>query len=215
MIIKFEFEIHSDNTEPDRYATLYHGEIFDYADDDDDDDCVEPDVKVGEIDIYLISRGRIVDDYESLFETMDSMSSETMACYEAIIDEKTNDWKDEVQLLIGEDRMIHYDIMLIKRLELEEEFRGKGIGKRAAIEVVKTLGANCAVLVCKPFPLQYMGYGDPDHAEERAAPGFETKRLAALEKVCSFWRKVGFEKIPSSDHYAWTNDDFLVSESNG
>jgi hypothetical protein len=50
MIVRFEFEIHSDNTEPNRYATMYHGQIFDYA---DDDDCGEPNVKVGELTYIL------------------------------------------------------------------------------------------------------------------------------------------------------------------
>ena len=210
MRIKFEFAIDSENDEPNRYVTLYSGQIFDYG--EDNEGCDEPDVKVGEVDLFMISRGRILDDHESLFDAMDDVSSDTMACYEAIINQKTDDWKNQVRTISGEDRMISWDIMLIKRLELGKEFRGKGLGKRAALEVVKTIGANCAVIVCKPFPLQYTGSGDAERTEERAAPGYEKKRRAAFRKVTLFWKDVGFAKIPSSDHYVWANDNFLADE---
>jgi GNAT superfamily N-acetyltransferase len=126
-----------------------------------------------------------------------------MECYDAILDHETNDLREEVEQLIGEDATFSYDILLIKRLELEEKFRGRGLGKLVALEVIRTLGPNCAVIVCKPFPLQYLGYLGPEYAEDRATPGYESKRLAAFRKVASFWKKVGFRKLPSSDHYVW------------
>jgi GNAT superfamily N-acetyltransferase len=201
MVIKFELQIRCEDSEPSRYVSLYRGTIVDYP--IEPDGHGEPNVEVGEVQVYLVNRGRIIDEHGSLFDAMDATSSETMDCYEAIIDQQTDDWKDEVQSLIGEDAMISYDILLINRLELKEEFRGKGIGARVAREVINALGPNCAVIACKPLPLQYVGYLGREHTEERAAPGYEKKRLAALRKVAAFWKKVGFRKLSSSDHYVW------------
>lgn len=204
MMIKFELEVWCGNTEPAHYVSHYRGEVFGYDDaDEDEEELDEPDVRLGTIDVLYVNRNRILNENESLFEAMDDFSSETMECYEAIIDQETNDWKDEVQVLIGEGGMVNYDILIINRLELEEKFRGKSIGEQVARQVINTLGSNCGVIVCKPFPLQYRGYGAPEHAKDRAAPGYERKRRDAFSKVANFWTKVGFQKLPSSDHYIW------------
>jgi hypothetical protein len=202
--IKFEFEVKCDYSEPNRYVHIYQGQIFGKDDSDTDHESnSESDVRLGEVEVYLVTYGRIINERSSLFEAMDAASSETMECYEAIIDQETNNWKEEVQSLIGEDGLVMYDILLINRLELNERYRGKGIGAQVALEVIKALGSNCAVIACKPFPLQYRGSGEPEHAKDRAVPGYEQKRRVAFRKVSAFWKKVGFKKLPSSDHCIW------------
>lgn len=202
MIIKFETEIWCGDDEPSRYVLHYQGTILGFDDDENDDDAGsgEPSVKIGEIDVFHVDRVRIINERESFYASMDE-SSDTRECYEALIDQKSGDWKDEVKDLIGEDALINENLLLIKRLELEERFRAKGIGSKVARQVVDSFGSTCAVIVCKPFPLQYNGYRFPENEDERKVPGYEQKRRAAFSKVASFWKSAGFRKLPSSEIY--------------
>jgi hypothetical protein len=204
--VRFQLEVSSDDTDPTSFVSFYKGEVFgeDDSDDDLDDEFCGNEVKVGEIDLYLVNRGRIIDEGASLFEAMDATSSETMECYEALIDQETEDWKQEVQELISEDGLVLNDILLIRRLELVENLRGRGIGATVAAAAIRVLGSNCAVITCKPFPLQYEGWGDPSKAAERVAEGFERKRDEAFRKVSEFWVEAGFKPLPGSGHYVWS-----------
>lgn len=206
MIIKFNLEIWCGNDEPDRYVRHYQGTILGFDEEDEDADYGEPDLKMGEIDISHVDRIRVINEYQSFWEVMDEFS-ETRQCYKALIDEASGDWKDEVKDLIGEDALIYDNLLLINRLEIEERFRGKGIGAKVAREVIDSFGSTAAVIACKPFPLQYRGYREPGR---RNAPGYERKRRAAFRKVAAFWKKVGFEKLPSSGYYVWSPLDFVT-----
>jgi GNAT superfamily N-acetyltransferase len=207
LIIKFQLTIDCADTEPDHYLSHYHGEIFGSLEDEEDEMIgAEPDIKLGEINAFLVPAGRIANDGESLFEAMDAASSTTLECYEAVIDQNTDDWKDEVRTLIGEDRAILSDILLIESLKIEEQYRGQGIGRTVAEKVIKVLGDQCAVIACKPFPLQYTGYLSPEYAEQRAMQDYEAKRHTAFQKVALFWSEQGFTKLASSDIYVLSEE---------
>jgi hypothetical protein len=203
MLIRFELELMCGEVEPGRYISTYRGKIFDYPEsvDEDNDGSEEPNVKIGEIELYYVDQTRIINEGESLYETMDCMSVETVNCYEALVDQDEGGWKEEVQQLISEDALIRDNILLINRLDIEEPFRGKRKGAEVVQEVISRFGSTCAVVVCKPFPLQYRGYESEENAAERETPGYETKRVAAFRAVAQFWKNLGFQKLPSSDHY--------------
>ncbi len=210
MNIKFGLELWCGNDEPNGYVYQYRGEIFDYEEEEDDNDdlgCDEPNVKVGEIEVFYVDRVRIINERGSFYEAMDDISSDTRECHAALIDDESDDWKEEVTALISEDALIHDNVLLINRLQIEEQFRGRGLGAKVVHEIIKTFGSQCAVIVCKPFPLQYRGYRSEENAEARSAPGQEQKRRAAFRKVAAFWKSVGFRKLASSEHYVWQSDE--------
>jgi hypothetical protein len=206
MLIRFELEFSCGDEEPSRYISVYRGEISDYpeSDEEDDEGYSEQDVKIGEIELCYVDRSQIVNERESLYEAMDCMSSDTMSCYEALIDQDENDWKEEVQELIGEDAAVNLNILLINRLHIEEPFRCKGKGAEVIREVIRRFGSTCAVIVCKPFPLQFRGYESDRNDAEQKTPHYEQERLKAFQKVADFWKNIGFRKLPSSEHYVWT-----------
>jgi len=142
MIIKFALEVWCGNDEPNRYVYQYRGEILDYEDEEDEDvGSGDPNVKVGEVEVFYVDRMRIIDDGESVFAAMDDTDSDAMRCYEALIDQEYGDWKEEVKELIGEDALIHDNLLIMNRLNIEERFRGKGIGAKVADEVIKTFSS--------------------------------------------------------------------------
>jgi GNAT superfamily N-acetyltransferase len=205
LMVRFNLDVWCGNPEPHRFISAYHGEVFIDEDSigvDGDVDSDEPSIKVGEIDLCLVDRTGILNEHESLFEAMD-MSFETFQYYEALIDEHTHDWKEEVADLVGENALSCHNILLIKRLELAKRFRGQGIGREVVQEVIQRFGSTCAVIICKPFPLQYSGCKTPENEQEQKAPLYKRTRREAFAMVASFWKKMGFWKLPSSDHYVW------------
>jgi hypothetical protein len=76
---------------------------------------------------YLVMRGRAMDEGENLFEAMDSISSSTLECFEALFDHESGEWKKSVEGLYGEEVPGH-DVVFIETIELEPAYRGKGIG---------------------------------------------------------------------------------------
>lgn len=198
MIIKFGMEIWCGSDEPNRCVYRYNGEILGWEEDDDSD---EPNVKLGEIDVYYCDRIRALDEGQGFWAAMDDAGHDTMECYEALIDQKTGDWKRAVREFVGEDALIMDNVLLINRLELEERFRGKGLARKVVDEVIKTFRSQCAVIACKPFPLQYSGYMSSENESEVKSPDDEKRRRGAFKKVAAFWRAAGFRKLPSSEFY--------------
>ena len=83
--------------------------------------------------------------------------------------------------------------MLIERLELVPEYRGRALGKSIALRAIQKFGDNCGIITCVPVPLQFSGLGPTD----RKPSGM----TVAQRRVRGFWEGVGFVRIPRSDYY--------------
>jgi GNAT superfamily N-acetyltransferase len=174
---------------------IYDGEILEPE--DDSDECA----KIGEISVYLLQRDRIMEEGESAFEAMDSLSASTREAYDALFHEETGDWKEEVTAIYEPDFITQLNLLMIESIKLEPRFRRKGIGAQVVREIIATVGASCGIVACKPFPLQYSGWCDKDKAKLREQPGFEKERRVAFNKIAKYWSNLGFQKLPSSDFY--------------
>ena len=194
--IRFTVQVDCEDQEPSRVVPAFHGEVFEYRDDSDEE------IKIGRIDGYLVLRGRAMDEGENLFDAMDSISSSTLECFEALFDHESGEWKKSVEGLYGEEVPGH-DVVLIETIELEPVYRGKGIGAQVVRQTIATLGSSCGLVACKPFALQYANWIDEKNSAVREQPGFEAKRLADFGKVAQFWRDLGFRNVPDSDFYTF------------
>jgi hypothetical protein len=146
MVIQFELEFPCEDDEPSRYISTYRGEIFDYpeSDEEDDDAYSEPTVKIGEIELFYVDQTRIINENGSLYQAMDCISVDTLSCYEALIDQDEEDWKEEVQQFIGDNGLFRNNILLINRLHIEEPFRCKRKGcSRSHQQIQLNLCCDC------------------------------------------------------------------------
>jgi GNAT superfamily N-acetyltransferase len=182
-VVHFSIHVACENDEPDRVMPAIHGDIFLYGEDG------SPETKIGYIEALWVQAGRALNEGESLLEAMDSVSNECEECFCALLEHETEDWKPEVVELYGEEPE-YSDILFIERLELEPQFRGKGIGARVVDVTVKTFAQSCGLVACKPFPLQHMG-------NEKASSGPD------LAKVRNFWTGCGFRNVPGSDIFTF------------
>jgi GNAT superfamily N-acetyltransferase len=185
--LEFNASISQDDGEPDDFITVYRGDVIAIGDDDEQ--------KIGIVSIYMVERGRALDEGQSLFEIMDCLDADSYDCFENLFDSETEELKPQVTHLCSEDRQFQHDLMLIERLELIPDYRGQGIGKAVALRVIQKLGTNCGVIACKPFPLQFAGLSAKDKQP--------TGERAAQKKVREFWQVVGFVRLPGTEYYVW------------
>lgn len=194
--ICFSIHVDCDSQEPSCIVPAVRGEIFEFEGESDKE------VRIGQIDAYLVLRGRALNEHESLFEAMDSIDSSVFECYEALFDPETDDWNQSVQDLY-KDQILGLDVLFIQSIQQDTNYRGKGIGAQVVRETIATLGSHCGLIACKPFPLQYSNWEDDEHSEMRQQPGFEEKRLADFARVARFWTDLGFVGLNDSDFYAY------------
>jgi hypothetical protein len=161
---------------------VLRGEIFEFEGES------ENEVSIGQIDAYLVLRGRALNEQENLFLAMDSIDSSVFECYEALFDPET-DWNQSVQDLY-KDQIMGLDVLFIQSIELNAKYRGKGIGAQVVREAIVTFGSHCGLIACKPFPLQYSNWEDEEHIEMRQQPGIEEKRLADFARLARFWTRI-------------------------
>jgi hypothetical protein len=207
--IRFSLEINCDDDDPSRYVSFYKGEIVPSEGAEEDEIGDGPNGTLGAINAYLVHRNLIIDRGKSVFDAMDSVSTEIFEFYEALVNQKTGRWKSAVESIIGEDRQILGDILVIEHVELQPRFCGKGIGAKVVMSTIEMLGYNCAVVACKPFALQHTGCENPEHDTEREIPGYEEKKMkAALRKVRLFWSGLGFIALPNSEIYVLADSGF-------
>ena len=194
--IRFTVHTECDSQEPSRIVPAVQGEIFEFEGES------ENEVSIGQIDAYLVLRGRALNEHESLFEAMDSIDSSVFECYEALFDPETDDWSQSVQDLY-KDQIFGLDVLFIQSIQLDANYRGKGIGAQVVRETIAIFGSHCGLIACKPFPLQYSNWEDEEHTELRKQPGFEEKRLADFARVARLWTDLGFVRLDKSDFYTY------------
>lgn len=194
--VRFIIQVDCEDDEPSRVVPFIHGDILELSEDSDAES------KIGEISAYLLQRGRAMDEEENTFEAMDSISTSTSECFEALLDPETHDWKKSVQKLYS-DEIPGHDVLYIEKIELEPSWRGKGIGAQVVRTLIATFGSSCGLVACKPFALQYVNWKATENQHLRKTPGFEAKRLADFGKVETFWFGLGFRALPDCDFYSF------------
>jgi GNAT superfamily N-acetyltransferase len=186
--VDFEVSLSQHDGDPSDFITIYHGNIIGIMDNDREH-------KIGKIILYMVERGRALNDGESLFDVMDCLDGDSCDCFANLFDHETEELKPDVEKLLSEDRAFQSDMMLIERLELNREYRGQGMGKQIALRAIQKFGGNCSVITCVPVPLQFTGLGPRD--KEPVGKRF------AQQQVRKFWEGVGFVRLPRSDYYIW------------
>lgn len=194
--IQFTTRVNCGSDEPDRIILRFDGTIFVCA-----DECATM-TNIGHISVNVIQRGRAINEGVDLCDAMDARSSTTEECFVALFNTKTHEWNHSVEEIYG--GICENDVLFIESLELTKNYRGDGIGARVVRETIATLGSNCGLVVCKPFPLQYSGWMAEENKARRERPDVEKKRLADFRKVQEFWERLGFQPLRGSDFYAFS-----------
>jgi GNAT superfamily N-acetyltransferase len=192
-LIRFAFEADCDNEDTSRFIRTFVGSIYELIDNEASDDDLK-EVPVGTVNVILIQRDRIVDAEESLFEAMEENSHETCECFESIFDFESNDWNAEIESLYEPEMLGPFNLLLIEKIEVNHDWRGKGIGSSVIREVVSIFRSSCGLICCKPFPLQYSGWQEREETTKQ-----KNEREEAFHRIKEFWKSLGFRDVPGSE----------------
>lgn len=194
--IRFSIQVDTEDPEPSRVVRKIDGIVFDYA------EGSERERELGKVRAFQLLVGLARERQESIYDAMDSISDDTAECYAAVFDEDSAEWNSVVRELYSDGPM-GSDLLLIDRIDLKDEHRGKGIGVKVVREVIDTFGLHCGLVVCKPFPLQYAGWAEKVPAAAQKEREFESRRVEAFARVAEFWTRCEFVKLPGSEFYSY------------
>lgn len=113
-------------------------------------------------------------------------SGELFDFYEHLVDTDTGWLREDLRLdQIG-------DLLVVHQIKILPKHRGMKLGLLAMLRTIEVLGGGCAAAAIKPFPLQFCGKVNDKNREEF---------LSAQEKLCGYWRQLGFDQVDDSEYY--------------
>jgi len=173
--------------EPEDYISSFSSTIV-------TDDCgnMEKRVQVGEMNGYLVqvnyARGR----HEDLFCIFDDHSIDFATCFGRLFDKRRNDFKKGLL----EVPPINDDILLIDDLIIYPKYRGNSLGLKAIMNVMKTFGLSCGIVLCQALSLQYHVSRDIKDFKKRIGTKLLfVDRKSSISKIAKHLQKIGFIRI--------------------
>jgi len=193
LLLKFAPEIFFDeNTEPDRFIHQYKGKIIDCDDNEER--------KAGKFSARVIDvRGSMFDGYD-IFDVFDSDSG-AMSCYENLYESDTEDFNEKTRLVaFGGDYPWNPNILILERLVIAPEFRGKGLGLQAIRALIRRLRQGVGLVALKPFPLQFeAGASESKGYRAKGLHLFKLRETEARKKLVEYYARLGFREVPDTE----------------
>ena len=95
-------------------------------------------------------------------------------------------------------------LLLIDRMEIDPQYRGKRIGLAAMYYTIQKFGHGCSLSVIKPFPLQFEARAKekPQSNGDLKLAMFTRNEAAAVDKLRVYYGLMGFLPIPGTQHMA-------------
>jgi GNAT superfamily N-acetyltransferase len=183
------------NPEPDAYITPLTGNVC--IPSGGDDECKI----VGKISAYSIHLGNASEDGVSWFEVLDSHSAD-VALYLSLFDAEARSCTDWV-----ESNLEPYssDLLILDRIRIEPEYRGRGYGLYAAELMIQTFGPSGGLAACVPAPYELLQKYELSSIEDAIRLSREERIPEwgpAETKLRKFWSLLGFQAVPGSDVFA-------------
>ena len=166
--------------EPDDYALFYEGNIrFTPQIEDGDKD----ERNIGKITFWLFDPYRAAEADVPMCDLLDAPSAETAELLELF---PNDDWSPQVVAALGGSPP-SAGILFLERMDIGEQWRGRGIGLVVADTIIRAYSADCGIVALKPFPVQFSGKGDD--------PNYRP----ALQKLKRYWSRLKTKRVKGSD----------------
>lgn len=116
----------------------------------------------------------------NLFGVMDGYDSDLGHIAEMVLDLEMGDIRDDLR-----DRMAGFepDLLVLCRAQLEDGWRGFGLGAVLAGRAIKQLGHGCLSVALQPASILPETRGD------------DATRNRAAKKIAKAWKKIGFTQV--------------------
>tara|TARA_R110001583_G_scaffold10417_12_gene47970 strand:- start:26684 stop:27343 length:660 start_codon:yes stop_codon:yes gene_type:complete len=156
----------------------YSGKILIKSDDEFDNYDLD-EIEIGTICLEMYDLN-FEAGYCTLMEAFDKSSS-SLAVGTAILNDTYESIDDRIEQLVGET--YNRNVLLVKRLEFKEKYRGKGYGKYVLNSLGIYFKSTCGYVALKSFPVGFEGITD------------DRNYYKAQERLNSFYSKCGYKKI--------------------
>ena len=154
---------------------------------------------VGRVRLFYLDIGAVYDTNDNLHDLFD-IRPETAPFYSALIDHETGDFKAELERILGE-YICDLNVLIVDRLEILPEFRGKKIGRACLLWCLRQYAHECGVLALKCFPLQFecAALGEPTWRRKMQFGKLGRDRKRSHAKLRKYYGSLGFKALPGDD----------------
>jgi predicted GNAT family acetyltransferase len=156
------------------------------------------DRSVGYINATLAQFGGALDQGVNAVSLGDGITGTVADYWEQLFDVETGLWKKELQ---EEFEAVGWDLLIIDCIEIDREFRGRGIGIDCVNRTIDVFGPSCGFVVCKPWPLQFTPAFSSNQSRltKLRAPNIDESE--AVRKLRLHWSKAGFWPLRETGIY--------------
>lgn len=162
--------------------------------------------EVGWVSARVVHAGRACNEEQSLFDVCDSIDQSLYDYASAVLDLDSGSIRESVS-----DGCAGADVLIVESIQVVPAHRGRRLGLLAMRRTIDTFGQGCAVVVIKPYPLQFSGIHNrrsPEKEAERAKwdarmamKSLGSDQRAASRKLRKYWSRVGFERVGKTDYF--------------
>lgn len=173
--------------EPDDYVYSYPGHVLIYDNEND-----EP-IKIGHFKLTLLDILNAVENGHDAYDVFDASAELSGFCsiYNAGTLELSKAVKEPLYE-IHDEIVEHLNVLVIERLQIYANFRGKQLGRLIIKALIKRFRHGVAVVALKPYPLQFEYGIDANELLAFELDKFSKSETTANNKLKKYYQKIGF-----------------------
>ena len=158
----------------------------------------EREQEAGRITASLVQFGHARDHGISAEEMGDGISGSVAEYWEQLFDMETDRWRAEIR---DELEVCGSDLLIVDCIEIDPPFRGHQIGLVAVDRTIEIFGRGCALVACKPWPLQFTPafMSNPRRMQRLKPPGADKEE--SLRRLRLYWARAGFWPLGQTGVY--------------
>lgn len=190
--------------EPDYFLRKCSGTVTAFVGDDD----VE--TPIGTFNAYFADVVGALDAKVSAYDVFDTCEA-TFSYFQALYCDDEWSFQPAVMKALKASYMtISPSLLILDRLVIAPEWRGKGLGLHALVGLMHWLQPGAGVTAIKPFPLQFEARSkDPDDPELPWIDGFKGNFRTCRAKLCRYYAQLGFSRVPKTGYMVRSCDQAL------
>lgn len=183
-----------DGLEPTEHSYETFGNIIGLDED-------EARIVIGRFKTCYVDADAANNDGFSTFDAFDARLS-TVNYYSAIFDVETADPREDLEALVGGGMYIN-NVLIIERLEILPQYRGRSIGLLVMKRLIQRFGAGTGLVAIKPFPLQFEASRreeDEEWAKALALSGLDKNKRRSNAVLRRTYKRLGFKALKGTDY---------------
>jgi len=121
--------------------------------------------------------------------------------YMALLSQEAGNFSPAVLKILGEEFILNSNMLIIDRLELLPQYRGRGLGLRCMDACIRHFSLGCRIAAIKPYPLQFepTGRSKNEWRDALAFKALSRDKRASTKRLKQHYGQLGFQHVPRTD----------------